>query len=190
MFRTRRRAGLEARTRCARPSRHLSFSIHQNRSLTPLALSSALTGSVSASRSVSSVAMNDPSEYLATGRGAWAADAPMVGWAREFPQLALRRYRLSRANQPPSRIEMSLQNRFPAIYRRFRPFIWRARVQSRRRINHLAVFAIFSPFKNGENGGNGAASKRRSDSRAGPAGRGLCPWRRRWRLRSRHRHGA
>src|SRR5260221_7888021 len=84
--------------------------------------------------------------------------------ARDFPQLALPRYPLARANQPRSRMEISLQNRFPAIYRRFRPFIWRARVQRLRRINHLAGRPFFSPFKNGENGENGAASERRCDS--------------------------
>ena len=84
--------------------------------------------------------------------------------AREFPQLALPRYPLARANQPRSRIEISLQNHFPAIYRRFRPFIWRARVQRLRRINHLAGRPFFSPFKNGENGKNGIASKRRREA--------------------------
>src|SRR5439155_1159199 len=80
------------------------------------------------------------------------------GEAWEFPQIALPRYPLSGANAPPSRIAISLHNRFPAVYRRFRPFIWRGRLQSRRRINHLAVSPFLSPFKNGENGENGAAS--------------------------------
>src|SRR6266478_1686227 len=53
---------------------------------------------------------------------------------------------------------------FPTVYCRFRPFIWRGRIKSRRRINHLAVPPFFSPFKNGENGGNGTASNRRHDS--------------------------
>src|SRR6266404_1377104 len=76
---------------------------------------------------------------------------------------------LARANEPRSRIEISLQNRFPAIYRRFRPFIWRARVQRLRPINHLAGRPFFSPFKNGENGENGAASERRCASTSHPA---------------------
>src|SRR6266404_2258570 len=82
----------------------------------------------------------------------------------ETPHSPLPRYPLARANEPRSRIEISLQNHFPAIYRRFRPFIWRARVQRLRRINHLAGRPFFSPFKNGENGENGAASERRCDS--------------------------
>src|SRR5258706_5342952 len=44
---------------------------------------------------------------------------------------------------------------FPAVYRRFRPFGWRGRIQSCRRINHLAFQPFLSPFKNGENGENG-----------------------------------
>src|SRR5258706_14618851 len=44
---------------------------------------------------------------------------------------------------------------FPAVYRRFRPFGWRGRIQSCRRINHLALQPFLPPFKNGENGENG-----------------------------------
>jgi hypothetical protein len=70
--------------------------------------------------------------------------------------------------EAPSRTAISLPDGFSAVYRRFRcrfrSFVWRGRVQSHRRINHLAVPPFLSPFKNGENGGNGAASHRRRDS--------------------------
>src|SRR5260221_4371357 len=59
-----------------------------------------------------------------------------------------------------SRIANSLWDGFPSVYRRFRPFIWRGRVQRSRRINRLVVPPFLTPFKNGENGENGAAIRR------------------------------
>src|SRR5260370_9577409 len=55
------------------------------------------------------------------------------------------------------RIANPLQDGFLSVYRRFRPFIWRGRVERPRRINRLGDSPFLTPFKYGENGENGTS---------------------------------
>src|SRR5260370_9404405 len=129
-------------------------------------------------------------EHDLGAEGARAADAPLAGHfpafpafapvrrgnfrrsdrgeRGNFPLFALVRYPLSGTDDNFQLIKIGAlaarANGFPAVYRRFRPFVWQGRVQSRQRIKHLAVPPFLSPFKNGENGGNVATSSRKRAS--------------------------